>query len=179
MADRQQETGFVKISRSILEWEWYEDVVTRCVFIHCILMANWKDTDWKGQKIKRGQFITSLANLARETGFTVRQTRTALEHLQSTGELTNLSTPKYRIITVNNYNKFQQVTKQPTNHRQTTDKVSDKPPTTDKEYKKNTTYSIKEKKESGTAAISPSGAEGQGQGRLEGQDENGFRVYEV
>ena len=46
------------------------------------------------------------------------------------------------------------------------------------EYKKDTTY-LKERKEGGTAAISPSGTEGQGQGRLEGQDENGFRVYEV
>lgn len=183
MADRQQEAGFVKISRSILDWEWYEDVVSRCVFIHCILRANWKDTEWKGQKIKRGQFITSLSTLARETGFTVRQTRTALDHLQSTGELTNLSTSKYRIITVNNYNKFQQATKQSTNHRQTTDKVSGKLPTTDKEYKKDTTYPIKEKKEEGYALISPSGVEGQGQGQEEkpfygeGMDENGFRTY--
>lgn len=183
MADRQQEAGFVKISRSILDWEWYEDVVSRCVFFHCILRANWKDTEWKGQKIKRGQFVTSLSNLARETGFTVRQTRTALDHLQSTGELTNLSTSKYRIITVNNYNKFQQATKQSTNHRQTTDKVSGKLPTTDKEYKKDTTYPIKEKKEGGTAANSPSGVEGQGQGQEEkpfygeGMDENGFRTY--
>lgn len=179
MADRQQESGFVKISRSILDWGWYEDVVTRCVFIHCILRANWKDTEWKGQKIKRGQFITSLASLARETGFTVQQTRTALDHLKSTGEITNLSTPQYRIVTVNNYDKFQQVTKQTTSYQQTINKASNKPSTTDKEYKKDTTYPIKEKKEDGCAVVSPSGTEGQGQGRLEGQDENGFRVYEV
>ncbi|MGI6096370.1 MAG: hypothetical protein ACOYBL_13340 [Lachnospiraceae bacterium] len=179
MADKQQESGFVKISRSILDWEWYEDVVTRCVFIHCILRANWKNTEWKGQKIKRGQFITSLANLARETGFTVQQTRTALDHLKLTGEITNLSTPQCRIITVNNYDKFQQVTKQSTNHQQTTNKASNKRPTIDKEYKKNTTYSIEEKKEGGTAAIPPSGVKGQEEKPFygEGLDENGFRTY--
>lgn len=167
--------NFVKISRNILEWEWYQDVVTRSIFLHCILKANWKEKTWKGQKIKRGQFVTSLASLAKETGFTIRQTRTALDHLQLTGEVTNLSTPQYRIITVNNYDKYQSATKQPTNNRQANDKASGKRPTTTKERKKNTTYSKEEKKEGGAAAIPLSGTVG----RLEGQDENGFRVYEV
>lgn len=174
MAEKQ-DNGFVKISRNILEWEWYQDVVTRNIFLHCILKANWKEKTWKGQKIKRGQFVTSLASLAKETGFTIRQTRTALEHLQMTGEVTSLSTPQYRIITVNNYDKYQSATKQPTSKRQTSDKQTDKRPTTIKERKKNTTYSKEEKKEGGAAATPPSGTVG----RLEGQDENGFRVYEV
>ena len=174
MAEKQ-DNGFVKISRNILEWEWYQDVVTRNIFLHCILKANWKEKTWKGQKIKRGQFVTSLASLAKETGFTIRQTRTALEHLQMTGEVTNLSTPQYRIITVNNYDKYQSATKQSTIHQQTTNKASNKQSTTTKERKKNTTYSKEEKKEGGAAATPPSGTVG----RLEGQDENGFRVYEV
>lgn len=174
MAEKQ-DNGFVKISRNILEWEWYQDVVTRSVFLHCILRANWKEKTWKGQKIKRGQFVTSLAALAKETGFSIQQTRTALEHLKSTGEVTNLSTPQYRIITVNNYDKYQSATKQSTIHQQTTNKASNKQSTTTKERKKNTTYSKEEKKEGGAAATPPSGTVG----RLEGQDENGFRVYEV
>lgn len=174
MAEKQ-DNGFVKISRNILEWEWYQDVVTRSIFLHCILRASWKEKTWKGQEIQRGQFVTSLASLAKETGFTIRQTRTALEHLQMTGEVTSLSTPQYRIITVNNYDKYQSATKQPTSKRQTSDKPTDKRPTTIKERKKNTTYSKEEKKEGGAAATPLSGTVG----RLEGQDENGFRVYEV
>ncbi len=171
----KQDNGFVKIGRNILEWEWYQDVVTRSIFLHCILKANWKEKNWKGQKIKRGQFVTSLAVLAKETGFSVQQTRTALEHLKLTGEITSSSMPQFRIITVNNYDKYQSATKQSTSHQQTTDKASNKQSTTTKERKKNTTYSKEEKKEGGAAATPPLGTVG----RLEGQDENGFRVYEV
>ena len=154
---KKRDNGFVKISRNILEWEWYQDVVSRCLFIHCILRASWKNKTWKGIEIKRGQFITSLSNLAKEIGFSIQQTRTALDRLLLTGELTNLSTPKYRIITVNNYDKYQAVTKQPTNSQQSTNKQINKQPTTIKERKKNTSYSKEEKKEGGAAATPLSG----------------------
>lgn len=127
--------GFVKISRGILDWEWYSDTYTARLFFHCILKANWKDGSWKGQPYKRGQFITSLSSLASELGCSVRNVRTALNHLISTGELTSETTNKYRIITVCNYDKYQasdkQVGRQLTNSRQ----ASDKQPTTDEEYK--------------------------------------------
>ena len=127
--------GFVKISRGILDWEWYSDTYTARLFFHCILKANWKDGSWKGQPYKRGQFITSLSSLASELGCSVRNVRTALNHLISTGELTSETTNKYRIITVCNYDKYQasdkQVDRQLTNSRQ----ASDKQPTTDEEYK--------------------------------------------
>lgn len=127
--------GFVKISRGILDWEWYSDPCTRSLFIHCILKANWKDGSWQGQSYKRGQFITSLASLSRETGYSVQNVKTALKHLISTGELTSKATNKYRIITVCNYDKYQVTNKRDnkalTNSQQTTNKQL----TTDEEYK--------------------------------------------
>ena len=103
------------------EWEWYRDVPTKVLFIHCIFRANWKIGCVNGTKIKRGQFVTSLAKLSEETGLTIRQTRTALEHLEMTGELTNETSAKGRIITVNNYSLYQDAPKRTTNKRQTTD----------------------------------------------------------
>lgn len=150
--------GFVKLDRKMTDWEWYRDVPTKVLFIHCIFRANWRTLQSKGTKIKRGQFVTSLAKLSEETGLTIRQTRTALEHLEMTGELTNETSAKGRIITVNNYSLYQDAPKRTTNKRQTSSGKNDKRPTTNEEYKEDTTC-LKEKEEGGCAANFPSGEE--------------------
>lgn len=117
---------FIKIFRKMLTWEWYTDVNTKVLFLHCLLKANWKDGTWHGYNYKRGQFITSLPTLARETGLTVRQIRTALNHLKATGEVTDWHNNKVRIITVVSFDKFQKVDRQKgrqaTGKRQTGDR---------------------------------------------------------
>lgn len=34
--------GFIKISRKILDWEWYTDINTKTLFLHCLLKANFR-----------------------------------------------------------------------------------------------------------------------------------------
>ncbi len=111
-------TEYIKLFRKMLNWEWYTDINTKVLFLHCLLKANWKDGSWHGHEYKRGQFITSLPSLAKETGLTIRQVRTALEHLKSTGEVTDKKYPKFRIITVVSYDLFQSTDRQ--NDRKTT-----------------------------------------------------------
>jgi hypothetical protein len=103
---------FVKLYRKIEEWEWYQDYPVKCLFIHCLIKANWEDGTWQGIKYKRGQFITSLKHLTHETGLTFYQIRNSLDKLESTHEITKCSTSKYTIITVNNYDQYQTVSKQ-------------------------------------------------------------------
>lgn len=98
---------FVKVFRKMLNWEWYTDVKTTKLFLHCLLKANWRAGSWHGYKYKRGQFITSLPTLARETGLTIREVRTALNHLKATGEVTDWHDNKIRVITVLSFDKFQ------------------------------------------------------------------------
>ena len=81
--------GFITLHRQILDWEWYKDVNTAFLFIHLLLSANFVDAMFKGKLIKRGQLVTSLSHLSTETGLSVQQTRTALSHLVSTGEITD------------------------------------------------------------------------------------------
>ena len=95
--------GFIVVYRDILQWEWYTDVNTAHLFIHCILKANHADANWRGIEIQRGSFITSLQKLSTETGLTVKQVRNSLEKLEKTGEVANCSTSKYRIVTIKNY----------------------------------------------------------------------------
>lgn len=99
--------GYIKLHRKMLGWGWYDDVNVRIVFFHLLLKANFKDTEWKGISLKKGQLVTSRPHLADETGLTERQIRTALTKLKSTGEIAAKTTNKYTIITVNNYTKYQ------------------------------------------------------------------------
>ena len=117
--------GFIQLHRKIVEWEWYQNTNTFRLFVHCLLMANFTDGRFEGKEIKRGQFVTSLDQLAKQTSLSVRQVRVALDHLILTGELTNKSYTKYRVITVVKYDAYQnndkQIDNQVTNKRQTND----------------------------------------------------------
>jgi hypothetical protein len=98
---------YLKIFRKMVFWEWYTDVNTTKLFLHCLLMANWRPGRWRGISYKRGQFFTSIGNLAKETGLSVREVRTALEHLESTNEVTSKTTNRYTLITVLSFDKYQ------------------------------------------------------------------------
>lgn len=104
--------GWICLHRQILEWEWYSDINTRCLFIHCLLRANHADTRWKGHDIKRGQFITSLESLSKETGLTISQVRTSLRKLEMTSEVTSKPQAKSRMVTVVEYDSYQANRKQ-------------------------------------------------------------------
>ena len=98
---------YVKISRKILEWEWYTDINTKVLFLHILLKANWKQGRFQGTEVPRGSFVTSQQNLALETGLTLKNVRTALKHLENTGEVAVNRHPKFSVITIKNYVKYQ------------------------------------------------------------------------
>lgn len=112
---------YIKISRKILEWEWYKDANTKVLFLHILLKANWKPGRFQGVEVPRGSFVTSLQNLAIETGLTVRNVRTALKHLENTGEVTSNRHAKFSVITIKNYDKYQSSDSQVTVNRQPSD----------------------------------------------------------
>lgn len=126
---------YIKLYRKMLDWEWYDDINTKVLFLHCLLKANWKPTSWHGQTIEAGQFITSLATLAEETCLSISQVRTALDHLISTGEVASKSQSKNRIITINNWVEYQAVDKQPRKQVASKSQAGRKQIATDKEYK--------------------------------------------
>lgn len=72
---------FIKLNRRFLVWSRYKNVNDKVVFIHCLLKANWKDGEWKGVPVKRGQFISSVSKIAEECGLTYSKVRTSLDHL--------------------------------------------------------------------------------------------------
>lgn len=140
----QELNGFIKLFRKFKQWGWYQDNVVKCLFLHCLLMASFRDFEWMGQTLKSGQFVTSYKSLSRDLGFSIQQIRTALKKLESTGELTSTTTNKYTIITVINWDNYQgdeRPTNTQSNKRITNEQHADlmnKPLTTFEALKKST-----------------------------------------
>ena len=142
-------TGWVKIYRKIIEWEWWDDHNTTRLFIYLIAKANHKDSCWRGIEIKRGQIITSFDSMSRDTGLTIQKIRTGIKRLISTNEITHNSTSKYSIITIEKYGNYQQEQQAilNTNNKQATSKQQKS--NNKQEYKnnknvKNINYTFKE-----------------------------------
>lgn len=100
-------SGYIKLFRSLLKWEWYDDINTCRLFIHLILTANYKDTKWHGVDIPAGSRACSIRSLANETGLSERMVRTSLNRLKSTHEVTQTIKPKFSIISIKNYSEYQ------------------------------------------------------------------------
>lgn len=127
---------YVKISRKILEWEWYKDVNTKVVFFHILLKANWKNGRFQGMEIPRGSFVTSYQSLAEETGLTVMNVRTAIKHLKLTQEITVSQHSKFSVITVKNYDAYQTANKVANNQLTGNQQATNRQLTTIEERKK-------------------------------------------
>jgi hypothetical protein len=122
--------GWIKLHRSLLDWEWYSDMNVRVVFIHCLLKANCKDVKYKGKDILRGSFATGLELLSRETGLTVAQIRVTLNKLKMTSEITIQTSAEGSIISITNYDLYQSNDKQ--NDKLTASDITNKQQTNDK-----------------------------------------------
>lgn len=130
--------GFIKLYRSLLDWEWYVDTNTRLVFIHLLLNANWEESKYKGYDVPKGGLVVGLNSLSESIGISVQSVRTALNHLKSTGEITIKSTNKFSIITIANWEKYQgfseEVTSKPTGEITNNQQTTNKQLTTEEEY---------------------------------------------
>ncbi len=115
--------GWIKLHRSLLDWEWYSDINVKTLFIHLLLKANHKDKKWKGHTIKAGQLLTGRKALSVETGLSEQQIRSALNKLKSTGEITIKSTNRSSVITLPAWESYQ------LDNQQTTQQATNKQPT--------------------------------------------------
>jgi len=108
--------GYIKSWRKVLTSPMFQSLnaVQRDVFWILLHLANHEEREWmwKGEmiKCKPGQFVTSLASIkalcAKKT--TTQNIRTALNRLKTWQFLTNESTKEGRLITIINWNTYQQ-----------------------------------------------------------------------
>lgn len=127
---KQKET-YIKLFHKILSWGWYGDTNTFRVFMHILLKANYKETEYKGYKLKPGDCVFGRKTWAEELGLSERQVRTALEHLKSTNEVTTKTTNRFTIVHVEKW-EFWQIEEGYTTN-ESTNKKSNKRPTSDQQ----------------------------------------------
>jgi hypothetical protein len=132
--------GWIKLHRRLLRWEWFTTPNMVHVFIYLLLSANHKEGRFRGIKIERGATCSSLSKIRTSTGLSLRSIRTCLERLKSTGEVTVYTTNKYSIITLCNYDEYNDVIKN-------NDKQDDKQDDTQTTNERQQTRIIEEEKE--------------------------------
>lgn len=131
--------AFIKLSRSMLKWQWFAVDGMLNVWIYLLLNARYEDGYVFGVLVKRGQVITGRKKMAVETGLSEQTIRTCLDRLKSTNEITTKATNKYTLITIIKWEEYQskkikttsKITITSTNNQPT----SNQQVTTNKEYK--------------------------------------------
>ena len=98
--------GYIKLNRNLLRWEWFDNNNALLVLVRLTLKAAWRDTQYQGVALKRGQVITTLQEIADENQLTKQQARTTLERLEATHKITRTATKKFSIITLLDYDCF-------------------------------------------------------------------------
>lgn len=121
--------GWIKLHRSILDWEWYDEPNTFRLFTHLLIKANHKPRKYRGVLIECGQVMTGQELLAMELRLTRSKVRQSLNNLKSTNEITINSNAQGTIIEIVNYKNYQVITNETTtpppegNHQTTTNKT--------------------------------------------------------
>lgn len=131
--------GWIKLHRKMTEWEWYDNVNTKVLFIHLLLMANHKPKKWAGKMVGRGQLVTGRHKLAKQLGMGEQKVRTAFSNLRDTGEITIKATNRFTVITICNYEEYQiddsEANQQP--NQQLTSNLTNKQPTNNQQITTN------------------------------------------
>ena len=99
--------GFIKVHRRMIEWGWYSDPNTKALFLHLLLVATFKDGEYMGHKLKPGDAVVGFKSLSETLGMSVKQVRTAMAHLESTGEITRKATNRFSIVSIANWESYQ------------------------------------------------------------------------
>ena len=132
---------WVKIFRELLQWEWFDKAEMVQLFMYLLLKANSEDRQWQGMLVKRGQLVTSNANMRRDLKLSEQRIRTCIKRLISTGEITYEATNRNVVITICNYGKYQGnkvPTNEPSNEKSTNEqRTNNEQSTTTKELKNN------------------------------------------
>ena len=116
-------SGWVQLHRKLLENPVFKNPKLLQTFLYCLLKATHTEREQLvGDtivKLHPGQLVTGRKALAVATGLTEQNIRTALDKLKKLGILTSNPTTKYSIISISNWDSYQQTNQQVTNSQPT------------------------------------------------------------
>ena len=131
--------GWIKLHRKFIDWEWYDISEMVHLFIHLLLKANHETINWRGIEVKRGQLITGLKQLHKETNISIQTLRSCLKKLEKTGEINRQTNNRFSLITICNYDNYNraidEANKQPNKQLTSNQQATNKQLTTNKNVK--------------------------------------------
>lgn len=95
--------GYIKVPRSLLEWEWYTDGAVLQVYLYLMLSARWTGGKWRGIDVPAGGLITSFGRISNDAGLTEKQVRRAFDVLKSSGIIRSARADKGQLVTLANW----------------------------------------------------------------------------
>lgn len=137
--------GWIKLYRELLNKAIWKCSTSeqKSLLITLLLLANHELNQWmfKGEKYecRSGQLITSLESLSKRAGISISKVRTGLKKFEKMEFLINESTNKNRLITIINYEAYQNnplpISKAPDKHTASKQQTGNKQPATNKNDK--------------------------------------------
>lgn len=115
--------GWVCVHRKLLDNPIFKNDKLFRVFMFCLLRAQHTAGDQLvGDSVvylDKGQLATGRISISEQTGLSQQNVRTAISKLEKLGILTIKPTTKYSVITMVNWNQYQQTNQQVTNKQPT------------------------------------------------------------
>ena len=127
MTKTEDNQGWVSIHRKLLDNPIIGKPDYLSVWVILLLLANHQEHSfiWNNEKqiCKRGQVLTGRKKLARVSGVNENKVERILKYLESEQQIEQQKTTKFRLITIKNYNQYQdkkQQNEQQVNNKRTT-----------------------------------------------------------
>lgn len=128
-----KDKGYIALHRKVKDnWIWNCDPINRFqAWMDILMLANHKDAEISFNKhplkIERGSFVTSVAKLAREWGWSKNKTLSFLRDLEKSQMITRKSNNNGTTVFVNNYADYQPFFKEKKYTDESTDRPTDRP----------------------------------------------------
>lgn len=134
--------GWISLHRKLLEHPLFQDPPAFMLWVQLLLRANHKDNKVMiGNQfvdVNRGQLITGRKALAKYTGLSESKIERLLKLFESEQQIKQQTFTKFRLISITNYNQYQDGEQQLNNKRTTTEQQPNTNNNDNNENKKNT-----------------------------------------
>lgn len=99
--------GWLKIWRQLEEWEYFYDPIRLRSWLKILFKAETSDVVKRGIVVKRGQWLTSYREMAREFSCSLPTAEKVISDFIKCNQVRTLSERKFTIVTVCNYDNWQ------------------------------------------------------------------------
>jgi len=144
--------GWIKLFRKVLDSGWLRNHKLWVFWSYCLLKASHKDhsqlVGFTQVELRSGQFVFGRKQASIDLNMTQQSIRTCLKNLKKAGNLTIKSTNKYSIVTICNWEFYQndQLAIQPAKQQASNQQVTSKQPASNQQVTTNKNERMEESK---------------------------------